>query len=457
MEVACRSLVRAAEAAVYRARRPADTALHQLVRANLETYLARAREAYADRDPVPTHVERTFRKYLECGILAHGFARARCGSCGQEYLVAFSCKCRGVCPSCNTRRMVETAACLVDNLLPRVPIRQWVLAVPRRLRWFMQHDRSVATGVLRIFMGEVERALRRCSPGAPREARYGAAAFHQRFGAWLNEHPHVHALVTDGVFAEVGVEVEFHEATELTAEKIEEVEGRVRRRVLRWLTKRGVLESPEAEDMLEWGHGGGFSVDGSVRLEGWDRQGLERVARYCTRPAFAGERFVLLENGQVAYRLAKPTVGGRTLLVMDPLELLDKLAKLIPPPRVHQVRYFGVLAPNNHMRKRVIESAGPSGALQMRLEQAAEKMGLATASEPMPKKKASKAWALLIARIYEALPLLCLRCNAPMKIISFITEPTTIHKILDHVGEPSTAPEAAPARAPPQAEFAYDA
>ncbi len=56
------------------------------------------------------HVERDFRRYLECGILAYGFARAYCADCGRDFLVAFSCKGRGVCPSCNARRMAQTAA-----------------------------------------------------------------------------------------------------------------------------------------------------------------------------------------------------------------------------------------------------------------------------------------------------------------------------------------------------------
>jgi hypothetical protein len=120
-----------------------------------------------------------------------------------------------------------------------------------------------------------------------------------------------------------------------------------------------------------------YPMGGSVRLEEWDRQGLERVARYCARPAFAGERVAIREDGKVAYHLPKRTLDGRTLLVMDPLEFLEKLARLIPPPRAHQVRYFGVLAPNSHLRERAIESAGPSGAIQARLEEAAQKMGLA--------------------------------------------------------------------------------
>ena len=62
------------------------------------------------------------------------FARARCGDCGHDFLVAFSCKGRGVCPSCNARRMAETAAHLTDHVFPRLPVRQWVLSVPKRLR-----------------------------------------------------------------------------------------------------------------------------------------------------------------------------------------------------------------------------------------------------------------------------------------------------------------------------------
>jgi hypothetical protein len=74
--------------------------------------------------------------HLECGILAQGFARVRCGGCGHDFLIAFSCKGRSVCPSCNTRRMAETAAHLVDQVFPQVPVRQWVLSLPKRLRYF---------------------------------------------------------------------------------------------------------------------------------------------------------------------------------------------------------------------------------------------------------------------------------------------------------------------------------
>ena len=107
----------------YRRLRPERTLLYRTVQTHFATWLALTREG-ADGDPVPAHVEREFRRYLECGILAHGFARARCGQCGHDFLIAFSCKGRGGCPSCNTRRMVETAAHLADHVIPRLPVRQ---------------------------------------------------------------------------------------------------------------------------------------------------------------------------------------------------------------------------------------------------------------------------------------------------------------------------------------------
>ncbi|NBX29629.1 hypothetical protein EBR04_04135 [bacterium] len=78
-----------------------------MVSENLESWLA-WREA--SERPVPRYVEEELRGYLECGILCFGFGRALCTGCGQGFVIAFSCKGRGVCPSCNGRHMAQTAA-----------------------------------------------------------------------------------------------------------------------------------------------------------------------------------------------------------------------------------------------------------------------------------------------------------------------------------------------------------
>ncbi|MFI5343753.1 MAG: transposase zinc-binding domain-containing protein [Chlamydiales bacterium] len=69
-------------------------------------------------DPIPHYVDKEFKKYLGCGILAKGFACAHCDRCNKNFFIAFSCTGRGICPSCNTRSMVETAAHLVDKASP---------------------------------------------------------------------------------------------------------------------------------------------------------------------------------------------------------------------------------------------------------------------------------------------------------------------------------------------------
>jgi len=85
--------------------------------------------------------------------------------------------------------MVQTAAHITDHVIPRVPVRQWVLSVPKRVRYFLAKDSRIAGGVLRIFLRALNTKLKKASPGADREARLGAIAFFHRFGSALNQHP----------------------------------------------------------------------------------------------------------------------------------------------------------------------------------------------------------------------------------------------------------------------------
>jgi hypothetical protein len=267
---------------VYRRRRPERTPLYRAVQGHLETHLALAREGHDDGEGVPQYVEREFRRYLECGILAHGFARARCGQCGHDFLIAFSCKGRGLCPSCNARRMAQTAAHLVDQVFPPLPVRQWVLSVPKRLRYFLQHEPEAIGAVLHIFLRVIEARLRQGSSCA--RGRLGAVSFVQRFGSALNAHVHFHCCVIDGVFAE-GKEgqVQFAEAATLTPEDLAAVQQQVRTRVLRWFARAGHLDAADARDMASWDHRGGFSLNASVRIEGPERRSSPWHARSARR------------------------------------------------------------------------------------------------------------------------------------------------------------------------------
>jgi len=109
-------------------------------------------------------------------------------------------------------------------------------------------------------------------------------------------------------------------------EDLAAVQQQVRRRVLRWFARAGHLDSADARDMAGWDHGGGFSLDASVRIDGADRAGLERLLRYCARPPFALERLEQLGDDALVYRFDKPQPDGRTQLRLTPLELLVRLA-----------------------------------------------------------------------------------------------------------------------------------
>ncbi len=455
----------ASRTATYRRRQPERTVLYRTVQSHLATWLELAQDESGRS--VPAHVEREFHRYLECGILAHGFARARCAGCGHDFLVAYSCKGRGVCPSCNTRRMVETAAHLADHVIPRLPVRQWVLSVPKRLRYYLQAEPTVQNLTLHIFLSAVEQGLRAACPVAQdSKTRIGAVAFIHRFGALLNRHVHFHCVVVDGVF-EADLPVRFHETPALNAEQFAAIQSNVRRRLLRALSRRGLLEPEAAEEMAAWEHGGGFSLDAGVRIEAEDRSGLERLLRYCARPVFALERLRQIDPEHLVYESIKPGPGGSISLLLTPLELIERLAALIPPPRRHRHRYYGVLAPNAPLRAAVTALAVAKDvvplASAMTEAVSAPESGATVpnaldeeAEEPALRRAARYVWALLLARIYEVLPLRCPKCGGDMRIIAVINEGPVIREILGHLGEPISAPRLAPARGPPLWELPVD-
>ena len=93
----------------------------------------------------------------------------------------------------------------------------------------------------------------------------------------------------------------------------------------------------------------GFSLHAAVRVNAHDRKRLEQLCRYITRPALSDERVQLNAAGQVELKLKTPWRDGTTHLVVSPLELMQRLAALVPRPRLYLIRFHGVLAPNANL------------------------------------------------------------------------------------------------------------
>jgi Transposase zinc-binding domain len=141
----------------YERHRPEQTTLYRLVQQHATSFIAHT-EANTGSE-LPRFIKVEFDAFLECGILAHGFLRLRCGECGHDKLLAFSCKRRGFCPSCGARRMSQTAAHLVDHVIPHVPVRQWVLSLPIPLRVLLAAQPELVTPVLQVVQRVVMRHL----------------------------------------------------------------------------------------------------------------------------------------------------------------------------------------------------------------------------------------------------------------------------------------------------------
>jgi hypothetical protein len=156
----------------YERHRPEQTTLYRLVQQHAASFIAHT-EASTGAE-LPRFIKDEFDAFLECGILAHGFLRLRCGECGHDKLLAFSCKRRGFCPSCGARRMSQTAAHLVDRVIPQVPLRQWVLSLPIPLRLLLAAQPELVTPVLQVVQRVVTRHLLGAA-GLKAEEGYGGS------------------------------------------------------------------------------------------------------------------------------------------------------------------------------------------------------------------------------------------------------------------------------------------
>ena len=400
----CRPPRGRSEPALALPRRVETSVLHRTLSLHLATFLARAEE----RGGVPRFVEREFRRFLECGIPAHGFLRVHCAGCGHDRIVPFSCKGRGFCPSCGGRRMSESAAHLVDSVIPEVPVRQWVLSLPFSLRFALARDHALLTAVITVVMRAIlgfQRRRARRLHGL--RGRCGSVSVVQRFGGTLNLNVHLHAIVLDGVHVQESdghlrfqpllapIPAELHALTETIALRVRRLLGREGRlsddewpasdeppsaldacqaasvrnvvafgpragRPLRKIVLPAVASS--APSTHESRGVAGFDLDVGPPIPGHDRRRLERLCRYALRPAIASERLEELPDGRLKYRLRHPWRDGTTATVMEPMDFLSRLAALVPAPRRHVLRYHGTLAPNAKWRRRIVPKPPPAQA-----------------------------------------------------------------------------------------------
>jgi Putative transposase len=179
----------------------------------------------------------------------------------------------------------------------------------------------------------------------------------------------------------------------------------------------------------------GFSLHAAVCCGADQRKELERLCRYITRPAIANERLKRNHAGDVVLQLKSAYKDGTTHIVMSPLEFMQRLAALVPRPRLHLIRFHGVLAPHAKLRAEIVPR--PS-------ENAPEHSADHAHAHRSP---ARMSWARLLKRVFDIDIERCPNCGGALKIIAAIEDPPVIAKILTHLNLPARAPRRSPAQA----------
>ncbi len=208
---------------------------------------------------MPKYVLEEFEAYLRCGIPAYGFLRLSCYDCKKEQIVAFSCKKRGFCPSCCARRMAEASAHLVDNVLPLIPYRQFVLSFPIPLRYWLQTNKKLYAKIHRLVITEIHRYYRDGAKARGIKTPTPASiSFTQRWGSALNLNPHMHVLLADGVYTRWAGQARFYNAEAITDDEVAVLVEKISARVMHQLRKLGyldrdgdIVQNPQADALFQ--------------------------------------------------------------------------------------------------------------------------------------------------------------------------------------------------------------
>ena len=292
------------------------------------------------------------------------------------------------------------------------------------------------------------------------DAQTGAITLIQRFGSAANLNIHLHCLVLDGVYRIQNGMLEFRSVRSPTDDQLQALLNQIIKRVMKALTRHGALIEEEgmtyladiesdvalaplqsaactyrialgpragqkvltlktvATQNLEQSgqeycaNAHGFSLHAGVRCAMNQRNKLERLCRYITRPAIADERLARNKDGQIVLTLKTPYRDGTTHIILSPLEFMQRLAALVPRPRLNLIRFHGVLAPNAKLRAEIIPGSKKN------------KSHASNASDAVPHLSASVriSWARLLRRVFEIDIEHCPHCGGNMKIIAAILE-----------------------------------
>ena len=374
--------------------------------------------------------------------------------------------------------MAESAALLVDEVFPEQPIRQWVLSFPFQLRFLFASRPELMGRVLGIVYRAISSHLLKKAGFTRKTAQTGAVTLIQRFGSALNLNVHFHMLFLDGVYTtKPWGKSRFHRTNAPDQQELVKLVHTISHRVAGFLEREGILERDEENSYLNLEEGdedpmqqvlgcsvsyriavapqqgrkvftlqsipawedddrfaqvakvSGFSLHAGVAAQAWERQKLERLARYITRPAVSEKRLSLTPSGTIRYQLKTPYSDGTTHVIFEPLDFIAKLAALVPKPRVNLTRFHGVFAPNSKHRVDVTPAKRGKGCARQENE-----------DKTPEQRHRAMTWAQRLKRVFNIDVSVCPTCGGDARVIACIEDQAVIDKILAHLMKKGALP-----------------
>jgi len=386
-------------------------------------------ERYQQRYGAFRHeLREAFHKFLDCGVLSHGCARAVCenDNCKHSKLIPLSCKCRGICPSCETKRMLLFAEHMHEETLKPVPHRHLVLTLPKMLRAFFRYDRSLNDI---LFTATRETVFELYAELYPEGKSAIITALHC-INDLIEFNPHTHSIIPDGVFMPDG------SFTQLSLD-VDAIQKLFEHKVLFALKQKNLITDTLIAQLNSWKHSG-FSAWLGPQIKPEQQGARLFISEYVNKAQIKLNRIEIIEKQNSEHTIIRCHKDKNTSKDYSPMDFLAAVSATVPDKWEQSVRYAGYYASKTKGKRRELEEKKLAEQVD------ADDNDNIRLIKPPPeqKKKASRSWVRLIRKVYEADPLTCPKCGENMKVIAVITDPKQATRIATHLGTP-------PYRAPP--------
>ena len=422
---------------LYRRREPEKTDFYKIVYHYFKEY----EEVYPDRYESEygyfrKNISEVINKFLECGILEHGFARVYCKICRKDIFVGLSCKTRFLCPSCTQKRKLVWTDWVTNHVLKNIPHRHWVFTIPKILRKLFYKDRSLLSYLANCSKETLLEMFKAIYP----DKGYipGIVLSIQTSGDMMVLNPHTHAICSDGVF---DPEANFHPVAKMDSES-----GMIifREKIFRMLKANNRISDKLINKLRQWRYSG-FSVYNEGVVEEDKPKQLEKLAQYIVHPTFFASKLKYNQDtASVIYKSKMHLGKKRNFEVLDVIEFLHRVCLHIPDPYESLIRYYGFYgnAARGKRKKSGLENEDT------------ENIKIDIIDDAPSKKSCRKSWSQLVYKVWEVDPLICPNCQKTMKIIAFIIDRDEIIKILKHLNIwPIQYPQPPPKISPLYLEF----